>query len=312
MILFAGIPSEAPLALAIAAAEQAGFPHTVFNQRHATHCDMRLEWTADGIDGTLALGGTPLPLRELTGIYARMIEVDALPEHAPRGRTPPDPVELSRAKALCALFDELLDALPATIVNRPCTMGSNLSKPYQAQMITAVGLLTPPTLITNAPDAVRAFHAEHGRIVYKSISAVRSIVREWSPSDGPDLAAVTRLPTQFQAFVPGVNIRVHVVGEKVFATQIDSASIDYRYGEREGLPTTMQPVELPPDIAAACVTLTATLGLEMSGIDLKRTPDGDWYCFEVNPSPAYSYFEENGGQPIAAALAEHLAKGVKQ
>lgn len=307
MILFAGIPSEAPLALAIAAAEDAGLPYIVFNQRHAAHCNLRLAWGANGVDGSLWLGGSPQPITRLTGVYARMIDVAALPEHQQCSRTAPEPELLEHAQVVCALFDELLDVLPATVVNRPGAMGSNLSKPYQAQIIGGAGLLTPPTLITNNPNAVRAFHAEHGRIVYKSISAVRSIVREWTPASGPDLAAVAGLPVQFQAFVPGVNVRVHVVGEAIFATEIDSAAIDYRYGDRDGHTTVMRPVELPHDIAKTCIVLTSRLGLKMSGIDLKLTPDGDYYCFEVNPSPAYSYFEELGGQPISAALVALLA-----
>jgi len=37
------------------------------------------------------------------------------------------------------------------------------------------------------------------------------------------------------------------------------------------------------------------------------TPDREVYCFEVNPCPAFSYFEANTGQPIADAVAKHLA-----
>ncbi len=310
MILFAGIPSEPPLALAIAAAERAGAPHIVFNQRHAAHCGLHLDWGAAGLGGEITLGGAPIALAALTGIYARMGDVGVMPEHRPRGRTPADPVALARARIISGLFDEVLDTLPTRVVNRPATMGSNLSKPAQAQAITAVGLLTPPTLVTNRPEAVRAFHAEQGRIIFKSVSAVRSIVREWSPDAGPDLDSVTRLPTQFQGYVPGVNIRVHVIGGAVFATEIVSDAVDYRYGERDGLDTAMAPMVLADDIAEACVRLTARLGLTMSGIDLKRTPDGTIYCFEVNPSPAYSYFEEHGGQPIAAALVAHLGTRV--
>ena len=53
--------------------------------------------------------------------------------------------------------------------------------------------------------------------------------------------------------------------------------------------------------------MTAALGLELSGIDLRITPDGRTYCFEVNPSPGFSYYELNTGQPIARAIADHLA-----
>ena len=33
--------------------------------------------------------------------------------------------------------------------------------------------------------------------------------------------------------------------------------------------------------------------LEFAGIDLKVTPDNEVYCFEVNPCPAFSYYENN-------------------
>ena len=44
------------------------------------------------------------------------------------------------------------------------------------------------------------------------------------------------------------------------------------------------------------------------GIDLKITPEDDVYCFEVNPCPAFSYYEANADQPISAAVARYLAK----
>jgi D-alanine-D-alanine ligase-like ATP-grasp enzyme len=39
---------------------------------------------------------------------------------------------------------------------------------------------------------------------------------------------------------------------------------------------------------------------------LFKTEDGRWYCFEVNPSPGFSYFENLTGQPIAKAIATYL------
>jgi glutathione synthase/RimK-type ligase-like ATP-grasp enzyme len=47
--------------------------------------------------------------------------------------------------------------------------------------------------------------------------------------------------------------------------------------------------------------------LLFAGIDLRRTPAGDWYCFEVNPSPGFTFYESATGQPIAAAVARFLA-----
>jgi glutathione synthase/RimK-type ligase-like ATP-grasp enzyme len=55
------------------------------------------------------------------------------------------------------------------------------------------------------------------------------------------------------------------------------------------------------------VRLAKTLGLPFTGIDLKITAQSCVYCFEVNPSPAFSYYEELTGQPISQALALYLA-----
>jgi len=71
-------------------------------------------------------------------------------------------------------------------------------------------------------------------------------------------------------------------------------------------PAHLQGYQLDDQVAEQCVALTADLGLEFAGIDLKITPDGQVYCFEVNPSPAYTYFSGQTKQPIAQALAGHL------
>ena len=119
---------------------------------------------------------------------------------------------------------------------------------------------------------------------------------------------VRTCPVQFQAYVPGTDVRVHAVGAEVFATAITSA--------RHGLPVCdAQQVDEPAALERArararraqrCVALAADLGLEFAGIDLKITPDGEVYCFEVNPSPAYTYFSGQTKQPIPEALARHL------
>lgn len=196
---------------------------------------------------------------------------------------------------------------PARVVNRTAAMGSNFSKPYQAQLIRVQGLATPETLITNDPDLVREFHARHGRVIYKSISGVRSIVKSLEPGDFHRLEQIRWCPTQFQEFVEGNDIRVHVVDSKVFATIILSEATDYRYAHRQGREAELQPFDLPEELAKKCIRLARALALPFAGIDLKITPDRRVYCFEVNPSPAFSYYESHTGQPIARAVAEYLA-----
>jgi glutathione synthase/RimK-type ligase-like ATP-grasp enzyme len=164
-------------------------------------------------------------------------------------------------------------------------------------------------LITNDPELVRAFRARHQRIIYKSISGVRSIVQTFSDEDLARLENIRWCPTQFQAFVEGTNVRVHTIGQKVFATAINTDATDYRYAERQsGDHAELREVELSDELAEMCVGLSEGLGLAFAGIDLKITPGNRVYCFEVNPSPAFSYYEGNTGQPIAKAVACYLTE----
>src|SRR5262245_31677485 len=98
MILLVGIPTEPPLALAIASAERLGVPHTVIHQRHAARGDIVVGWRGGRPEARLWYGGEAIALEAYTGVYLRTIEVAALPEHRPRARTPPDPALAARAR----------------------------------------------------------------------------------------------------------------------------------------------------------------------------------------------------------------------
>jgi glutathione synthase/RimK-type ligase-like ATP-grasp enzyme len=200
------------------------------------------------------------------------------------------------------------EIMPGCVVNRCAPMGSNFSKPYQAQLVLKHGFAIPETVITNQPELVWEFRQRYGKVIYKSISSVRSIVQLLTDDDMERLDQIRWCPTQFQAFVDGTNVRVHVVGTSIFATAVRSHAVDYRYDRRnEDRPTSLHAINLSDDLAERCVNLTRALGLSFAGIDLKITPEGDVYCFEVNPSPAYSYYEAHTGQKIAAAVALFIA-----
>ena len=47
--------------------------------------------------------------------------------------------------------------------------------------------------------------------------------------------------------------------------------------------------------------------LLVAGVDLRRTPCGELYCLEVNPSPGFTYFEQLAGIDLAVYIAGFLA-----
>lgn len=301
MILLCGIPSEPPLARVRNELEDMGIPHVVFNQRVADGANFEFGSTAnDG--GTFTFEGDSYDLDRFSGAYTRMMDIAALPQAQTRPRWDDQTARV---------HDDLvrwLEVAPCRVVNRSGPMASNRSKPFQAQVITGFGFATPRTLITNDPDAVRAFLADCGRVIYKSISGTRSIVTEISDSDLQRLDQIRWCPVQFQERVEGLDVRVHVIHDRVFPTAVHSESTDYRYTERaEDDEPVLTAYDLDDTIAAACVALTRQLGLAFSGIDLRIASDSTVYCFEVNPSPAFSFYESHTGQPIARAVATYLA-----
>ena len=306
MILLCGIPSESPLAMVAAALEAEGVPHRVLNQRRVAEYRIAFTIDAGGVDGSLTLGAETLRLSDIRGVYLRLMDDRLLPELAGLEEGHP-----ARRHAR-GFHDALLrwsEVAPGCVVNRGEPQGSNSSKPYQAQLIARHGLLVPETLITNDPAQALEFRQRHGSVIYKSISGVRSIVTELTDADLDRLERIRWCPVQFQERIRGADLRVHVVGGTAIATEIVSEAIDYRYARKQGMEARLRPAALPEDAAARCVALTAALGLEFAGIDLKRTEAGELYCLEVNPAPAFSYFEANTDQPIAATLTRHLARG---
>jgi hypothetical protein len=279
----------------------------IFNQRNFATSWMRFEIDQSRfeVSGWLEMEGRGIKLGDVCGVYTRLMDYQALPELKDQPDGAPSRL---RCAALHDTLSNWMEITPARVINRMGAMGSNGSKPYQAQLIRESGFEIPETLITNDMDRVLAFRKEKKRLIYKSISGVRSIVHELEDDDLKRLDRIRWLPTQFQEYVEGNDVRVHVVDERVFATMIQSMAVDYRYAQSlVSQPAALSVYKLPDDISERCVELTRSMELIFSGIDLRITPDNQVYCFEVNPCPGFSYYEANTGQPIAEAVAQYLA-----
>ena len=304
MILLCGIATEAPLELVASELRSMGQGFVFLHQRSWQDCDAAVQVAGGDVTGRLRLGPLVLRLEDVTAVYTRLMDDRFLPEV--RGLPATEP-RRRRCRALHDTVTRWLELTQARVINRSVPQASNASKPYQAQLIRRHGLRVPETLVTNDPEAVLRFRAEHGRVIFKSLSGVRSVVHELADADIERLDAIRWCPVQFQAFVPGTDVRVHCVGGQAFAARIDSDATDYRYAAGQvGERASLSDFELDGDVAERCLRLTAHLGLELAGIDLRVTPNGETYCFEVNPSPAFSYYETHTGQPIARAIARHL------
>ena len=302
MILVYGHADDPPIARLVAALQTAGADFQLLDIAALARARLHLQMGPQGLAGELVVAGVPTALADFRAVYARPLE----PALAPSAQQP--------ALALHRRLVEWLDVAPARVVSRPAAMQAHASRPLQAQSMGEAGFLVPPTLVTSDEAEVRAFRRTHGRVVCMSISGIRSSATElddtWLSRMHRLAPWPTPLPTQFQAHVPGVDVRVHVVGQQALAAEITCAGTDYRYAYRSGAALQVVATTLPPGVAAQCVAMSQAMGLPLSGIDLRLRPDGEYVCFEVNPMPAFSYCEAESGLPIAAALAALLMEYV--
>jgi glutathione synthase/RimK-type ligase-like ATP-grasp enzyme len=282
MILLWGLPQDAPLRLVRDALVQRGATFVFLNQADLLETHVEVEYTPS-ITGVLSIGDCEYGLEDIGAMYLRPYDFREFPQLA---HLDANSWQWRHALAIEDVLWGFADLAEALVVNRPSAMRSNSSKPYQCHLIEAHGFKVPETLITTDASAARLFRDQHRQVVYKSISDQRSIVNRLSDEHESRMANLRWCPTQFQCWVPGVDHRVHVVGEQVLAVRVLSNADDYRYGIAR-----MEPCQLPDDVAARCLSMARGLGLPLAGLDLRRTPEGEWVCFEVNPSPAYSCYE---------------------
>ncbi len=291
------IGSDAPCDMLVQALQHQGArPLWLQPEREAAHLPHHA--LAQGrLVGGFAHDGAHRDLDQIQGLYLR-------PFGRPGARV--SEAARQRQQQWCQAWSDLGELFPGTVVNRISAMGSNASKPYQLRLLAALGFAVPPSLVSNDPAEVLAFEAEHGPLIYKSASGVRSIVRELDAEARGRLDRLRHCPTLFQRRLRGSNVRVHVVGQEVYATEIDAEVVDYRYASRQGGHAELRPTTLEPRTRERCLRASQVLGLPFVGLDLMLEEDGRTYCFEANPSPGYSFFEDATGQDISGALARLL------
>ncbi len=299
MILLWGLENDSPLQLVREALIEKGIKHLFLNHSDILETHLEIEYS-ERARGTLDAYGSRYRLEDFRAMYLRPYDFRQFPHFK-------DVDDKSDEWHHAITFEDILwgyaELAQATVLNRPSSMLSNNSKPYQCMLIEKNNFKTPESLLTTDTKEALRFKEENGKIIYKSISGSRSIVNTLDNSHTDRLEDLRWCPTQFQRFIHGEDYRVHVVGEEVFASRVVSEETDYRYGVAN-----YELSELPGALNNRCISLSKSLGLGLAGIDLKRTPNGEWYCFEVNPSPAYSVYESPKGPLISHAIVRFLSE----
>ena len=253
-------------------------------------------------------GGKSFALDEVTSVWWRR------PQAPDLSRVTDPQVNLFTANEWQEAINGLWQLLDAPWMNHPTYDDAASRKARQLRVAAEVGLKVPRTLITSDPSRARQFvdDAGAGRVIFKTFSCTHAIWRETrllKPEDIAHLDSVQVAPVIFQEFVPAeCDIRITAVGGQLFPAAIRSVArdglIDFRMSVGDAAVSAEQ---LPQAIADKLLKLLKRLGLVYGAIDLRRTPDGEYYFFEVNTAGEFLFIEDRTKQPIAQAIADWLS-----
>lgn len=242
-----------------------------------------------------------IDINEISAIYARFDKIN-IKENI--SETTKQQINIERLNWM----NTILENIDAMVINRSSAQYSNSSKLFQSWIIRQYGFKIPNSLITTSEESAKNFIENNKQVIYKSASSERSMVKTFQKEDFDKLHLLKNCPHLFQEQISGTDIRVHTLATgETYACEIQTQKSDYRYDKERILKI----IDIPQQIKEQCVKLTLDLGLYLSGIDLRRSDTGDYYCFEVNPSPAFSWYEEQTGLPISNAVANMMLNANK-
>lgn len=181
-------------------------------------------------------------------------------------------------------------------------------KPWQLAFLDDAGIPIPDTLFTNSPEEVVAFFETHEDVIYKPVTMgggpKRLTEADLTESRLDDLATA---PVQFQAFVPGDDLRVYCLdGDVVGAIRYRSDSFSFKVDAQEGREVDFEPYDPPAGMVDAVETACERAGLGFGAADVRLRPDGEFAVLEVNNSPRFAAADRHCDQNVAGHLADYL------
>ncbi|NJP47721.1 ATP-grasp ribosomal peptide maturase [Streptomyces sp. PRB2-1] len=210
----------------------------------------------------------------------------------------------------------ILASLPgAHYVNHPWNNRAAEYKPAQLAAARRHSFRIPDTLITSDESEARRFIAcRSGAALYKpvwntpyKVDGEPRAVWVRPVSEHEVTPAVRACPHMFQARVEkAFDVRVTVVGERLFGTRIDSPDLDWRRRQDR---MTCTPVDVPDAVTRSVFAYLREFRLVYGAFDFAVTPGGDWYFLECNPNGQWAWQPADITAEIARAIADRLEKG---
>ncbi len=220
-----------------------------------------------------------------------------------------------------ASLEGLWRCLDCFWISHPDNLKRAEYKLYQLKVAKQLGFRLWPTILTNHSKSAQEFYYEQNcQVVYKPLRRGRILHEDGVGliytnligfEEGMNLDKVEYAPSLLQKYVPKrVEIRVTVIGSKVFAVEIHSqdhieAIHDWRRGDMTRL--NHLPHRLSSEMVSMCINLVNILGLAFGAIDFILTPEDEYVFLEINPNGQWAWIQQLRPEiPLRETLADLL------
>jgi glutathione synthase/RimK-type ligase-like ATP-grasp enzyme len=192
------------------------------------------------------------------------------------------------------------------------------NKIYQLDLAKSTGFTIPNSIITNSYEQVSFFFKENKEeCIIKPIKS--GLIEDDTESKVVFTNILKSIPENKEKISSSTNylqshilkkgdIRVIVVGNKIFATLIHSqenskTKTDWRKGEMN---LKHEKINLPEEINIKCIALLQALKLRYGAIDFILDDSGNYIFLEINPNGQWAWIEKQTGYNITQEIVNLL------
>ncbi len=281
-LLIAGGASDPNLTRLIEVATLMGI--SIRDARHHPETSPAFSWR---LSGGATLNGQPLAPR---GAFLRYDVHDQKPQAAQRS-----------AGWYQAMYGWLLSQPDIRLFNRQQQTAVG-NKPALLMLAQQQGLTIPSICITNDAAQLAQFDAKEA--IAKPVAGgdfcypLDDLLRSLQPRHG-----CSATPAIVQNRLVAPEIRVYVVGDRTFAFEVQSPSLDYRVKQDVDL----VPLDSPQPEVEKLRALMAALRMDFGAADFKTDPKTQRLAFlELNSSPMFVRFDQVVEGALCRAMVQAL------
>ena len=265
-------------------------------------------------------GGVCVLVDDLSGAYIRQPILPTLHTAESDKRF----INMEIGETLRSLWRSIKDDI---WLNAPHNILRASNKPEQLCVAKQLGFIVPKTCVTADINLARKFYCQNGKdIIAKAVKhgflydndtakvAGTQLIDEQNLNRLNDYAHV---PMIFQERIKKrYDLRVTVVGDKVFATAIYSqdykeTALDWRLSSHYKISLKHKAIDLPTHVQDLCRRITKKFQLRYSAIDLILAENGEYFFLELNPNGQWAWIEQMVGYPVRDAIINELNSGVE-